>query len=443
MRLQRSRLEPGHAHEVVGRGGELQPAAVALETHEAQLAPAAHGLHPAVDLLHELAPPLAVPVPGVPRGAPVHGAAATAVVLGHVRGHATCAQSRHEVARVVGLVRPQRRAPATPALQHAQRRLALGVAARLGQLDVQHQAVAVLGEQMAQVAELRRLPRPLRVQLRLRVGAGDVRLPAAPLTPEVDLPVAPATAFTFSGTSGEVVTVRMSATGAGPDPKLWFVSPSGSKPAGCSGVTSGSVVDVDCTLGETGTWPVLTTDWLGNETGSYNLNILVLNSTAGNSSIHYAAQIDANLETGGIDRYSFQGRVGDVSAALLWRSAAAADPDFDVRFIRPDGSDPPLCAGATTLNELEVLCTLDQAGSWSILVSDIANNAGGAYEVYLKRTHAVGEIAVLSAVDGNISSLFCYGVAPEDLFFQCHDPSETLHTASGFGGGTKRRSTRA
>ena len=61
------------------------------------------------------------------------------------------------------------RAPSRAAVEHRQRCLALGVAARLGQLDVQHQAVAVLGEQMAQVAELRRLPRPLRVQLRLRV----------------------------------------------------------------------------------------------------------------------------------------------------------------------------------------------------------------------------------------------------------------------------------
>ena len=41
LRLRGSGLEPGHAHEVVGRGGELQPAAVALQTHEAQLAPAA------------------------------------------------------------------------------------------------------------------------------------------------------------------------------------------------------------------------------------------------------------------------------------------------------------------------------------------------------------------------------------------------------------------
>ena len=53
------------------------------------------------------------------------------------------------------------RAPSRAAVEHRQRCLALGVAARLGQLDVQHQAVAVLGEQMAQVAELRRLPRPV------------------------------------------------------------------------------------------------------------------------------------------------------------------------------------------------------------------------------------------------------------------------------------------
>ena len=85
------------------------------------------------------------------------------------------------------------RAPSRAAVEHRQRCLALGVAARLGQLDVQHQAVAVLGEQMAQVAELRRLPRPLRVQLRLRVGAGGVCLPP-PQAPEVDLRVAPASA---------------------------------------------------------------------------------------------------------------------------------------------------------------------------------------------------------------------------------------------------------
>ena len=65
---------------------------------------------------------------------------------------------------------------------------------------------------MAQVAELRRLPRPLRVQLRLRVGAGDVRLAAAPLPAEVDLPVAPA-----SGATGRVLLVaRVVALERGP-----------------------------------------------------------------------------------------------------------------------------------------------------------------------------------------------------------------------------------
>ena len=92
----------------------------------------------------------------------------------------------------VGL-RPQRGATTHAPLQHRKGRLTLAVAVRLAQLDVHHQPVTVLAEDVAQIAQLRLLLRSLAVEPRLGVRARDVRLAAATPAPEVHLRVAPTT----------------------------------------------------------------------------------------------------------------------------------------------------------------------------------------------------------------------------------------------------------
>src|SRR5450759_2441447 len=172
----RLRQQTSHPHQVVGRAGEGEDCAHLGLTAVTQLAQAADDLHPAVALLDALAPPQADDVAGVARGAPVDGA--VALLAGHVRGDAQGARPGDEIGGVVALVGSDAHAPkmttAARASQQAQAGLALGGAAGLRQLVLDDEAVAVLDQGMAGVAEPRLLAAALARQARLRVGARAV-----------------------------------------------------------------------------------------------------------------------------------------------------------------------------------------------------------------------------------------------------------------------------
>ena len=102
------------------------------------------------------------------------------------------AQDPDEIARVVATVGAQRGRSADPAssagqavaLQHRQGVLAFGIAIGLGQLDIDHQAMTILGQRMAELAELRALLFAFAVEPRLGTGGRGVRLATAVLAPE-------------------------------------------------------------------------------------------------------------------------------------------------------------------------------------------------------------------------------------------------------------------
>ena len=184
-RLRGGRLDVGQAGKVVSGGGQFEPELVAGPAQVAQLAAGADRLDPTEHLFDLLAPALTLAVAGMPGRVAVVRAASTALGLSHMGRHPQTAHIRDEVARVVGQVRAERGWPADAALQHRQGRVSFGVAAGLGQLDINDQPVAVLGQQMAQVAEPRLLLGTLAVEPRLGIGARLVRLTAAALTLEV------------------------------------------------------------------------------------------------------------------------------------------------------------------------------------------------------------------------------------------------------------------
>jgi hypothetical protein len=103
-----------------------------------------------------------------------------------------------EAARVVAAVGTDAHAPASRAAaltrQKPQAGLALSDAVRLGQLAVDDQPVAILGQAVAGVAELRRLAAPLAREARLGVGRRAMGRVRAPLSAPVDLGVASAAA---------------------------------------------------------------------------------------------------------------------------------------------------------------------------------------------------------------------------------------------------------
>src|SRR6185437_1940570 len=109
------------------------------------------------------------------------------------------AQVADEAAHVIGLVGAQRdTTPRAPAIEHDQRRFALGRARRQSDRPIHNQAVAVLHQRVAHVAELGRLAVALLVEPRLGVRGAPVRLVGALLLLEAALGVA-------AGTVGVVV----------------------------------------------------------------------------------------------------------------------------------------------------------------------------------------------------------------------------------------------
>ena len=122
----------------------------------------------------------------MPGRATVDRAAPALFVLGHMRRHAQTAQVPDEVARGVGAVGAQRGRSPDTAFEHRQGGVAFGVATGLGQLDIDHQAVTVLGQHMAQVAEPGRLLLTFAVEPRLGIGRRLMRVAAADLARRAD-----------------------------------------------------------------------------------------------------------------------------------------------------------------------------------------------------------------------------------------------------------------
>ncbi len=112
-------------------------------------------------------------------------------VDGDVRGDRAFAQILHELPHVIGLVGPQRDAAAPFApVQHRKRGLAFGGAAGLRDATVHRQAVAVLHQDMADIAKPGRLTVSLLVEPRLGIGRAGMRLVGALLLVEVAFGVA-------------------------------------------------------------------------------------------------------------------------------------------------------------------------------------------------------------------------------------------------------------
>ena len=101
--------------------------------------------------------------------------------------HTQAAQVPDEVACVTGPFRAQSGRPPDAALEHPQGGLPFGVAACLGQLDIDYQPVTVLGQQTTQVAEPGILLLALAVEPRLQICGRGVRIATAMLAWEVGI----------------------------------------------------------------------------------------------------------------------------------------------------------------------------------------------------------------------------------------------------------------
>src|SRR5579864_2398969 len=92
----RSSQQVAHSHQVVNRRGPGEHPGHALAASVTNFTHQTHGFHPAKDLFHPLALPLAEGVTRMSRGALIDGTATPRVVLRHVRGDSPPADFAHE-----------------------------------------------------------------------------------------------------------------------------------------------------------------------------------------------------------------------------------------------------------------------------------------------------------------------------------------------------------
>src|SRR5689334_20178073 len=154
----------------------------------AGLAQPAHRLDPTEDLLYPFALALTEFVARIARGALVNDAGGLA---GEMRGHLMFAHFLYQLFAVVALVTTQRDPmPAWNLLHQRHCRLRFSAAGGLGDAAVDRQAMAILHQHVARVAQLGFLARPLTRQACLGISGGLVGVVAAPLAVKVHAGIA-------------------------------------------------------------------------------------------------------------------------------------------------------------------------------------------------------------------------------------------------------------
>src|SRR6266542_255172 len=160
-------LEPGYPEQVIGGHGEEELSTHADRSSEPCLAHPRHRLGPSEDLFDALPLPLTQLVSAATRRASIQNRR-NPFLLRNVREDTLLGQSDLELSNVVSLVRTQSHAPTRSvnrSSHHRQRGLRFGSAIRLRHQGIRAQSVAVLHQDMTDVAQLRGLPSPLRNNL--------------------------------------------------------------------------------------------------------------------------------------------------------------------------------------------------------------------------------------------------------------------------------------
>ena len=188
--------------------------------------------------------------------------------------------------------------------------------------------------------------------------------------------------YSFTGTAGDVVRVRMGDGSPAPDSidnQLQVFDPTG---VALGNVTSEVDAVVDVTLPATGTYLVLASDAGGNQTATYGLSLQRLNNPGNATPIAFGETVSGNIDSiVELDAYVFNGNLGDEVQITMTRTSGSLDPQ--IQTYRPDGSNITDCSNFTTGAVLVVSCILDVSGDHAILLSDAGGNETGNYDLTL------------------------------------------------------------
>jgi hypothetical protein len=184
--------------------------------------------------------------------------------------------------------------------------------------------------------------------------------------------------FSFSGTAGDRIRVRVARTSGSLLATQETVRPSGAK-LSCGNTTN---LDTTCAIPTTGTYRVFVYDNGGLATGNYSIAVQRLNNPTGCTALSFgggstAAAIGA---AGELDCYSFTGAIGD--RIRLRTVETSSSPPFlaTQEVLRPDGT--AVCPATSTQ---DTSCDIDAAGIHRIVVADNNGPNTGGYAIAIER----------------------------------------------------------
>jgi hypothetical protein len=236
------------------------------------------------------------------------------------------------------------------------------------------------------------------------VGCTALTVGAAPTAGTVSV-AGQTNCYTFSGSAGDQIRLRLIKTSGSLNPSQQAIRPNGTTLCGPGG--SG---DLTCAVTDKGTHAILIEDQNGINTGAYVISVRRLNSTAGCTAVTFGAAPTTGTVTaaGQTNCYSVSGTAGNRIRVRVIATSGTLFPLQEV--IRPNGTTICSPSGAA-----QVTCLLDTTGAHTILVEDEAGTNTGAFSIAVQRLNSpVGCTALTvggSASAGSISAagqMNCY-----------------------------------
>jgi len=190
--------------------------------------------------------------------------------------------------------------------------------------------------------------------------------------------------YVFSAIANDTILVRMSRISGSLWPALILYSPNGTELEKDYG---SDMVEVNCTLAETGKYTVNASDHFGYYTGNYSIFFQRLNNPRNTISIKFGETAFGSIDPpGDVDTYAFSVEVGD--AVLVRASRVSGSFWPELRLYLPNGTE---LVGNYGSDVVEVNSTSAEAGNYTIVVNDYFGDYNGNYSLFVQRLNNPGK----------------------------------------------------
>ena len=184
--------------------------------------------------------------------------------------------------------------------------------------------------------------------------------------------------FFFTGEVNTTIRLRATWQSGSMRPCMVLVIPNNDRLTACNNAFANSI---DTTLGQSGTYAILLTDWFSTGTGSYALSIGRLLPPSPNAQpLQYGATTISDINPiGDIDLFTFRGVTNTtVRIQASWQSGSLRPC---IELIAPDNTRTTACSNAFS-NSID--SALQQPGTYAVLVTDWFSTSTGNYGLTLQ-----------------------------------------------------------